>query len=279
MKPDVTPIFFNNLVLPPFTLVAFVDYPAGVAGVYHEHDCFQFVLVLSGEFFFEQPDDKLHLLPGEAGIIFPGTKHSWRASQTKECKAFSFSFEPLITDLYGDISVPFGSVHPGWQKAVINKKEGRRIVEKTRAECHAPCPGSKGLIKGYLLELVSLAARSIIRRDGIINENRENRVIRLALNYIEAHYRRPITLTELAQNSFLGPSRFSEKFRKSTGSSPMRYVHEFRLNKAKRLIRYSDMTAGEIAAYLGFESIHYFSRAFKKHFGYTLSEFKTRDES
>lgn len=56
----------------------------------------------------------------------------------------------------------------------------------------------------------------------------------------------------------------------------MKYLAAHRLERAKTLLAYSDMSVTEVAEHLGFGSIHYFSRAFKRHHGVEPSSFRKR---
>ena len=53
-------------------------------------------------------------------------------------------------------------------------------------------------------------------------------------------------------------------FREETGTTPIEYRNRLRIQRACQLLRGRECTIGEIAALLGFESVYYFSRVFKK---------------
>ena len=58
------------------------------------------------------------------------------------------------------------------------------------------------------------------------------------------------------------------------GIPPGKLIHERLLLEAKRLLRYSDLPVADIADQLNFEDPSYFSRFFKKHTGFSPSEFR-----
>jgi transcriptional regulator GlxA family with amidase domain len=62
-------------------------------------------------------------------------------------------------------------------------------------------------------------------------------------------------------------SRFAELFGKAVGEPPLRYLHRWRLATAADLLRESNLSVGEIARSIGYESEAAFSRAFKTMFG------------
>ena len=96
-----------------------------------------------------------------------------------------------------------------------------------------------------------------------------------ALDFVRENYRASIKLSALAGSCGLGPSRFSQLFRARTGCSPGAYVNSYRLRQAEALLLHSDHPVTAIAAYLGFTSIHYFSRAFSRHAGCSPTAFRS----
>ena len=60
------------------------------------------------------------------------------------------------------------------------------------------------------------------------------------------------------------------------GITPNAYINQRKIAKAKELMLYSEMNVSEIAESLGFQSIHYFSRLFKKVAGIAPTEYVSR---
>ncbi|MBQ7236542.1 MAG: helix-turn-helix transcriptional regulator, partial [Clostridia bacterium] len=65
----------------------------------------------------------------------------------------------------------------------------------------------------------------------------------------------------------------------STGKTVSEYVGDKKLEAAKRKITQTDKTLTEIAEELNFESIHYFTRFFKKHLGISPKEYRNRTKN
>lgn len=83
-------------------------------------------------------------------------------------------------------------------------------------------------------------------------------------DYIDEHLSGRVTLEDLAREIHFNKSHIISLFRSLLGTTPMRYIGEIRLNKAKALLAGTEMTITEISAITGFQSIHYFSRYFKE---------------
>ncbi len=76
----------------------------------------------------------------------------------------------------------------------------------------------------------------------------------------------------------LGTNEFKLKygFKELYGMPVHRYLMQERLRKSNMLIQYTDKSLKTIAHMTGFKSMPHFSRAFKKHFGYTPSELRKK---
>lgn len=95
-----------------------------------------------------------------------------------------------------------------------------------------------------------------------------------AVKYICEHFTEEIDCTKLSKLCFLGTSRFYELFRKEFGITPLEYRNKILIKQAKFLLVSSDISVKEIAFNLGFQSVAYFSRFFKKHTGFSPNEYK-----
>lgn len=87
------------------------------------------------------------------------------------------------------------------------------------------------------------------------------------INYIDVNYKEKITIDELAFIFKTNRSTLCKEFKLNTGKTIAEYVADKKLESAKRKIKSTDKTFTEIAEELNFESIHYFTRFFKKHMG------------
>ena len=87
------------------------------------------------------------------------------------------------------------------------------------------------------------------------------------VNYIDDNYKEKITLDELAFIFRTNRSTLCREFKVGTGKTISEYVADKKLTEAKNKIISTDKTFTEIAEELNFESIHYFTRFFKKQTG------------
>ena len=84
--------------------------------------------------------------------------------------------------------------------------------------------------------------------------------------YINAHYREPLSVSGLAKRFFMDKNTMTRQFRRITGMTPGDYIRRKRLESAHALIRqgYGAQLAGYSS---GFTDYSAFFRAFRKYYG------------
>jgi len=98
--------------------------------------------------------------------------------------------------------------------------------------------------------------------------------LRRVIDFIEADLSRAFTIEELAKVAGVSSRHFIRAFRESAGQTPLRYVYDLRLERAKEFLLNSRRTATEVALDCGFSHAQHFSTAFKKATGLTPSDFR-----
>ena len=99
-------------------------------------------------------------------------------------------------------------------------------------------------------------------------------LIRRARLHILKNAEQTIDIQDLARELGISYSAFRHRFKQTTGLPPGQYQIQIRLNKARNLLRNSPLSVAAIAEQLGFESIYYFSRLFKKKTGQSPLAFR-----
>jgi AraC-like DNA-binding protein len=95
-----------------------------------------------------------------------------------------------------------------------------------------------------------------------------------AMEAARVHLREPeLRLDHLARAAALGRSRFVERFRQATGTSPMRYLERLRMEEARRRLE-EDLPVARAAELAGFEDPLYFSRRFRALHGVAPSSYR-----
>lgn len=99
--------------------------------------------------------------------------------------------------------------------------------------------------------------------------NRRKALVIRTIEYLEIHYSRPIRLEDIGESLHLSVEHIIRIFREETGMTPYQYLKQLRLRRACTLLTESDMSIGEIAAAVGYQSVSAFIAQFKSCYGIT----------
>lgn len=92
-------------------------------------------------------------------------------------------------------------------------------------------------------------------------------------DYYSSHIAEHITVEQLCRQFSIGRSHLQRIFRQETGLGAIEYLCQMRVSAAKKMIRENQKNMTEIAGALGYTSIHYFSKQFKKITGMAPSKY------
>ncbi len=110
------------------------------------------------------------------------------------------------------------------------------------------------------------------------NESQGRKTLNKSLEYIEENYmRESLSLNEIAAAQEVSPNYFSAMFSQEMQMTFVEYVTRKRMEKARELLRDTDMRATEIALAVGYKNPHYFSFVFKKTQGCTPREYRAAE--
>lgn len=96
------------------------------------------------------------------------------------------------------------------------------------------------------------------------------------MQFIRENHTRKLTVRVLAKRAAMSPSHFAHQFSRIAHSSPMKYVREVRLERARLLLSGEGARPTEVAQTVGFESAAHFSREFKRRYGTPPSRYRER---
>ena len=97
-------------------------------------------------------------------------------------------------------------------------------------------------------------------------------LISRVLKRIESQYTENLSVDRLAAEANMSVSAFHHNFKAVTSTSPLQYLKNYRLHKARMLMIHDGMKASAAAMRVGYESPSQFSREFKRYFGLTPGE-------
>ncbi|MET0794056.1 MAG: AraC family transcriptional regulator [Polyangiaceae bacterium] len=190
---------------------------------------------------------------------------------------FSFdpvAAEPLVAPMPSLVHVPLGQAH-------AELLQGTLALMGQEAK-------QGGLGAGFVIDrltdaLFVQALRALFSdgcafAPGWVTALTDRRVAK-AIHAVHADLARPWTVAEMAREAGLSRSSFAAAFSAAVGESPLDYVTNWRLYRAKVLLASSDESLTEIAERVGYDSDTALSRAFKRKLGLPPGAFRRRISS
>ncbi|TLD71393.1 AraC family transcriptional regulator [Phragmitibacter flavus] len=101
-----------------------------------------------------------------------------------------------------------------------------------------------------------------------------------AVNYIREHFRKKVSVEELAAMVHLSPRQLQRKFVEAFGSSPQAFIMKLRIQAACLALKEESAQISEVARAMGFADQSSFTQHFQRHLGMTplryLRQFRLR---
>lgn len=137
--------------------------------------------------------------------------------------------------------------------------------------------GYKTLLSNKFEELIILLSRHY----SSLEATEAKSLVRIGkvIDFLENNFAEKIYLDELADMAFMSPRNFQRIFKKAVGETPTNYILQIRLQKARKLLRTTDLAVSEIANDCGFSDSNYFIKCFRKEFGITPVKFRMRNRA
>lgn len=101
----------------------------------------------------------------------------------------------------------------------------------------------------------------------------DSEVFNRVVDYLESNISSHVTIEQICRDNLIGRSQLQKIFREKSDKGVIEYFSKMKIDAAKEMIRTGHLNFTQISEHLGYTSIHYFSRQFKKLAGMTPSEY------
>ncbi|MDR3560689.1 MAG: AraC family transcriptional regulator [Negativicutes bacterium] len=256
---------------------------------YHAHQGMEFIFVHHGKGIVIIDQNIYTFGPGTLMYFQPFQLHRVKAELADEehYVRSKFLFEPSLIDGYLD---HFAAVQHFfrylWQgrlpAQVINLADTGTDLPAILELYRAKEPGGRGQTIEEFALFVSVFFQFLQgcwQRQGEDSKNIQFRHVHYAeeiMRWVDAHFQEEFTLNALAQQLHLSNCHISHLFRKATGSSITEYLISRRLREACLLLRTTPASVQEIADGVGITNVSYFCQLFKKKYGETPAQYRTK---
>ena len=258
--------------LPGLDLIEYARSSGGQFRPFHTHDEFHILYCTEGSGYLRLNDVEIDLLPGRLAVIRPEVLHSCGTRDSKrafwgisfypsakgdplsdfflQCKTLTADFSGYLDYLTGIFSLILD----------ICGEDGKDHSRPADVRMHT-----------YSLLYFT---RMMLQSNPVAIPEPRDLPMRAVLQWIMEHYNEDINLERLSREFAMSSSHLSRSFYQSFRVSPINYLIDYRLSKAKDLLIFTDKPVYEIAASVGYENVYHFSNLFSKRIGPTPQEFR-----
>lgn len=99
-------------------------------------------------------------------------------------------------------------------------------------------------------------------------------LVKKIIDYVQDHSDCTVSLDDLATHTAISKFHMCRVFKEITCITINHYITQVRLEKAKELLLEDEMSIADIAEACGFQSLSYFTKTYKKHYGHSPSQAK-----
>ena len=236
----------------------------------HSHDYYHMVLITGGNGYVFI-DDEIFSAQKNAIVLAHFEKvHYFKSSPGSRLHTLEIKFtihdkktERLLENVPCYLSNSDGSVKPYFNK-VLDEATNQDFIYEELMDT---------ILHELILNLIRISQKQF--KDNLEYEKKhykatqptKNRDLDEIVAYIKDNSMNKITLNQLCNKFAMSQTSLSRIFKQHFGISPIRFINEERLRKAKELLAYSELNVTEVSEKVGFQSIHYFSRIFNAYEG------------
>lgn len=275
----------------------YVEYKSDFIFKSEYHDYWKLLYVEEGSCEITRSREKeapIILKQGELFLQAPNEYYSFKASVGATPLLFSIGFE-CVSDHLGLLSNRVFRCQEQEQYLLSLLSTEGKLAFSTRYDTSGTCyldrkynqpMGGEQLLGIYLeMLLISIirqsAAPSDIEKEPALSSlsRSDSILLNRITDYYASHITERISIEQLCQEFDIGRSHLQRIFRTQTGLGAIEYFCHMRVSMAKQMIQENQMTLTEISQALGYQSIHYFSKQFKKITGMPPSEYQNSTRS
>lgn len=281
----------REIVIDSIVTIHYFEYTSDFIFHGESHDFWEFLYVDQGSVSVTAGDNQVLLNSGDIIFHKPNEFHAFKSAGKSSLNlvACSFvSFSPAI-QFFANKSFTLDEKERNLISLIIN--EARQtfrtpmhipFVEQVLLKSETPF-ASQQLILLYM-ELFLITCRRIhsassthksIPKQQLTagSHNARETLFNQIVSYMETHICDQLTVQSICDAFSISRSTLHTVFYDRKGCGPMEYFNEMKIDKAKELIRNGIMNFTEIAYFLSFSSLPYFSKRFKKATGMSPLEY------
>lgn len=239
----------------------FIDVPL------HYHDELEFLLINEGPFSVFVDDVEYVANSGEIVFINSGVPHrTFSSTPTKngliQFKETSFIQSDVlkIVKYSARLSSLAESKIRILENAELYTALAETVKEATKKEC-----AYEIFVRSHVYRILGCLYRlGILTDPEQLYKSKDLQKILPAIEYINDNFAESIALDKASNMLGFDPSYFCRIFKSATGATFIEYINFVRISKAEKMLSHTNESILSISEAVGFASVSYFNRVFKK---------------
>lgn len=255
--------------------------------LFHDHDYTELVAITGGEAIHLIGGHEAAVKPGDVLVIQPGHLHAYDHFTELKLVNILYDREKLSLPLLDGHTLPLFEVFFPTRKADDPAAMARPVMhlnpddltmiltltDRLEKEIKGILPGNLYFSLSVFMEITATLARL---SDYEVSGRKTRFQIGEAIGFLNRHYAEKIAIDDLAQTARMSVRSFFRQFKLCVGRSPVDYLLELRLDKARAMLVNSDASVNEVALECGFYDSNYFCRVFRRAAGVSPRQYRLR---
>ena len=234
----------------------------------HYHDELEFLIVYHGDFAITVDEVEYIATPGDIVFINSGVPHKTHSVTPALTGLVQFRENDYLDNDITKIikySVRFNNLTDSKIK-ILKSRELFSAIDRIIVENEEKKKGYEIFIKSEVYQILAILYRMDILIDSEeLFATKEMQKIVPALEYVNKSYAENVTLDATSAMLGFDPSYFCRMFKSATGATFTEYLNFVRICKAEKLLSRTQKSILDISEEVGFSSLSYFNRVFKKY--------------
>ncbi len=276
-------IIFNNNSKFPARISGTLDIipensKIGKVSSFHFHDEYEFLTVKSGRMKCVTDEGEHYIDPGDILFVNSRVPHS-TYNEMDNTSDYLVQFKTPVS-IKGPLRYVSRFLKSSDTQCFVFKNDNENTKELTQyIQNMIRCSEQKEHAYEYYITANMYMIIAFLHKEKIISDEMRFGDMKLierimpALEYIDHNYSEQISLESLSSHLGLNPSYFCRLFKKAIGSTFTEYLNFVRICKAEHLLK-NGSNISDTAYRVGFSSLSYFNRIFKKYKFCSPSEYK-----
>lgn len=258
---------------------------------WHWHDELEAAIVTVGAIRVVIGSEQFDLCTGDGFFVNASVLHSCQGLTPEGCRLHSLVFHPRLIGGSAESSfnqryvlpVTQNKGFPGmrldrndlWQMDVLD------AVEEAWQACVQECTRFDIKARYALSNALALIAEHVVSMKADVSPKhlRDSERVKAMLQFIMENYGSPLDTDAIARGASVSESECLRCFRATIGTTPIRYLREYRIEQAANLLASSQSSIADIASACGFQDVSYFTKTFRELKGSTPKAYRKKHES